>query len=225
VLFRGKPEKIADRNRLAALGIEEDLPAICENCFSKVRKVVRKSRDNIHYGCVKNCCVLLHQWSMCATCIISKHFPEMLVVAENVRRAEALKFQHVFSRLPLDVVRCIRQYVPQIFDCVSLSLRIIEDPIYGELDRFLKLPKKVWNAAAHIMMREYATYERLNASTSRQKICDEVRKLYDRIYEEDKVVIQDHDYWMEYQFNGVFRQHRMGIVCQTIKNMLIREKK
>ena len=225
LLYRGKPEKVADRNRLAKLGIEEDLPAICSSCWSKVRKVVRKPRNNIHYGCVKNCCVMLHQWSMCEQCIISQHFPEMLVVDERVRCVEAKKFQQIFSRLPHDIKRYIGDYVPQIFDCIKLSIRVLEDPIYGDLDKFVKLPKSVWNAVSHRMVHEYATYERLTVSTSRQKVCDEVRKLYDRIYKEDKEIIRDHDYWTEYHFNGVFRQHRMASVAQDIKPMLITAKK
>jgi hypothetical protein len=150
----------------------------------------------------------------------------MLVVDETVRRVEADKFQRVFSRLPEDLMRYIREYVPQIFDCVSMSLRVIEDPIYGDLDKFVKLPKSIWNEVSRLMMYEYATYERLNPSTSRQKICNEVRKLYDKIYNEDKTaVIKDHDYWTEYKFNGVFRQYRFATVAQSIKNILVTAKK
>jgi hypothetical protein len=221
LIYRDKKEKVVDRNRLAALGQEENFPAICTNCLSKHRDVVRKSRDNVHYGCVQKCCIMLHQWDMCEPCIVSQHFPEMLVVDETVRRGEAEKFRQVFSNLPVDLQRLVGDFVPQIFDCVRLSKIVIEDPIYGDLDTFVKRPKAVWKYVAERMTQEYASYVRLTKSTSRQTICEEVKKLYDRIYNGDKEVIKDHDYWTEYHHPGVFCQYRLASVAQEIKNHLL----
>jgi hypothetical protein len=220
-ICRDKNEKIETRNRLALLGTEEDLPVVCSNCWSKVRKVVRKTRDNVHYGCVNNCCCLLHQWDMCQQCIVARYFPEMLVVDENVRRGEAERFRQVFSNLPIDLQRLVGEFVPQIFDCIRLSKQVLEDPIYGDLDTFVKLPKPVWNYVANRLTQEYASIVRLNKYTSRQIVCNEVKKLYDSIYKEDKEVIKDHDYWTEYKLNGVFRQYRFGWVAQEIKEYLL----
>jgi hypothetical protein len=220
-LYRDKKEKVADRNRLAVAGQEECLQAICSNCLSTHRNVVKKTRDNVHYGCVKKCCIMLHQWDMCEPCIVSQHFPEMLVVDERVRRVEAEKFRQVFSNLPVDLQRIVREFVPQIFDCVRLSNVVIEDPIYGDLDTFVKLPKSVWNYIADRMTHEYASYEHFTKATNRQTICNEVKKLYDRIYNGDKEVIKDHDYWTEYHHPGVFCQYRLASVAQEIKEHLL----
>lgn len=221
MIYRDKKEKVTARNRCAALGQEEDFPAICSNCLSKHRNVLRKPSNNVHYNCVQKCCIMLHQWDMCEPCIVSQHFPDMLVVDERVRRGEAERFRHIFSNLPVDLQRIVRDYVPQIFNCVRLSSVVIEDPIYGDLDTFVKLPKPVWNYIADRMTHENASYERFTKSTSRQTICNEVKKLYDRIYNGDKEVIKDHDYWLEYHHPGVFCQYRLASVTEEIKNHLL----
>jgi hypothetical protein len=64
---------------------------------------------------------------------------------------EAEKFVVVFKHLPVDIQRLIAEFVPSVFEMVSLSGRILKMRMsfsQADLDarlKFEKLPKKVWN--------------------------------------------------------------------------------
>jgi hypothetical protein len=64
---------------------------------------------------------------------------------------EAEKFVVVFKHLPTDIQRAIADFVPSVFEMVSLSGRILKMRLrfsQADLDarqKFEKLPKKVWN--------------------------------------------------------------------------------
>lgn len=64
---------------------------------------------------------------------------------------EAEKFVTVFKNLPGDIQRAIADFVPSVFEMVSLSGRIIKIRMsFSQADiearlKFEKLPKKVWN--------------------------------------------------------------------------------
>ena len=64
---------------------------------------------------------------------------------------EAEKFVFVFKHLPADLQRAIADFVPSVFEMVSLSGRILKMRMsFSQADidarlKFEKLPKKVWN--------------------------------------------------------------------------------
>lgn len=195
---RTKAEKINESKRLALLGIEENLAVMCSQCQTKVRPVERKLPGEAHYGCTKKCCPLLHQWDMCKDCIVLVHFPTLLVEDETHRLRKANEFRIVFSRLPDDVKRYIGEFVPQIFEFVQLSIQVISDPDFANLDKYAKLPKAIWLEAAKTMEKNYLTAGSfIKKSDSRKTIIAAVQDLHARILKNEAAVVENLDYWTQ----------------------------
>jgi hypothetical protein len=126
------------------------------------------------------------------------HFPTLLVEDETHRLRKANEFRIVFSRLPDDVKRYIGEFVPQIFEFVQLSIQVISDPDFANLDKYAKLPKAIWLEAAKTMEKNYLTAGSfIKKSDSRKTIIAAVQDLHSRILKNEAAVVENLDYWTQ----------------------------
>ena len=88
--------------------------------------------------------------------------------------------------------------MPQIFEFVQLSIQVISDQDFANLDKYAKLPKAVWVEAAKTMEKNYGTTGSfMKKSDSRKTIIGAVQNLHARILENEFAVVENLDYWQE----------------------------
>ena len=203
---RRKIDKLMALQECARSGVEENLSAVCKNCGIASREVVRKLPTNPHYGCYEECCSMLHQWDLCIQCIETKYFP--CRIDDSDRRADAAKFQRVFSRLPDELQRVVEEYVPQVFALVRLQGRVLIDRSFEKIQRGVRLPRAIWNQIMEEMEGSGIrtpiggyTLKRL----SREALFMVLRGEYKKMYSVHRFhVIDDEDFWSHWKYGRMF---------------------
>ena len=135
-------------------------------------------------------------------------------------REQAGQFRRVFSRLPTDIQRCIREYVPQVFDFIQTFDRLRLNRRISSLQMYVKLPKSTWNRALNALNDRYAL-ENISNRSSRVDLCKSIQALYKRIYKYNcEDIIREEDFWTHQPWRGVFHKNVLLTVLDKVEGII-----
>jgi len=213
-----KIDKIRAIKKYKTLGVEEDIKGYCKRC-ELIHPFARKSPSNVHYNClVTNCCTMIHQWDVCNYCLKDLYGPQPKH-DDQVRRDEVARFHHVFSQLPDDIKRYVREFVPLIFNYIdTVSRVVIHNHKLATIDTLVNtVPKTTWQMAVPLL-KTYSLKNKANKSSSRQQICNQVKELYKNAYTQyTKLLVDESDFWTHK--DAYYRRHHPNYSVFTLKQV------
>jgi len=195
-------------------GKEENLDAVCNYCVLPRRRVAKKQETDPHYGCTKNCCLMLHYWDMCETCIQAQHFPG------SIQTSDPKTFQRVFSKLPEDIQHIIVEYVPQVFKYVKKANRLLVSNLLPSMESKLKhSTRQAWSAILNELKDVYAV-DGLSSRLSRKKICEKTKECYKNVYNTQTQPIREEDFWTHQESHiGISRNIKLIDALNYVQNI------
>jgi hypothetical protein len=130
-------------------------------------------------------------------------------------------FQRIFSRLPTDIQRYIREYVPQVFDFIQSFDRVRLNRRISSLQMCVNIPKSTWNRALNVISDRHAI-ETISNRSSRQDLCKSIQALYKRLYKYNcETIIQEEDFWTNQPWRGVFRKNVLLTVLEKVEGIIV----
>jgi hypothetical protein len=131
------------------------------------------------------------------------------------------QFRRVFSRLPTDIQRYIREYVPQVFDFIQSFDRLRLNRRISSLQIYVNIPKSTWNRALNVLSDRHAI-ETISNRSSRQDLCKSIQALYKRLYKyNSEDIIREEDFWTHQPWRGVFRKNVLLTVLEKVEGIIV----